>query len=119
MAVCSVTTPLISGIGTDESRHNVILIDKYLWRGRNFEGTSPADMGGRIELLEIHSKMNIIYLDTIEVIFVAIDHLDADFDGLVIYNQVAHVELAAIAVRYSVRERGKIQNSGMRANLGY
>jgi 3-hydroxyacyl-CoA dehydrogenase len=66
--------------------------------GKRLEGNAGAsliDMGDGVALLEFHSKANAIDDDIIKMGWKALDHLESDFDGLVVGNQGEHFSAGA------------------------
>jgi 3-hydroxyacyl-CoA dehydrogenase len=66
--------------------------------GKRLEGNASAslvDMGDGVLLLEFHSKVNAIDDDIVKMGWRALDHLEHDYDGLVIGNQGEHFSAGA------------------------
>jgi 3-hydroxyacyl-CoA dehydrogenase len=66
--------------------------------GRRIEGNTGAslvDLGDGVLLLEFHSKANAIDDDIIKMGWRALEHLEHDYDGLVIGNQGEHFSAGA------------------------
>lgn len=53
----------------------------------HYADASLIDLGDGVACVEFHSKLNIIGADTVRMLSLALDRLDADFDALVIVNQ--------------------------------
>ncbi|MEE9235626.1 MAG: 3-hydroxyacyl-CoA dehydrogenase NAD-binding domain-containing protein [Candidatus Acidoferrales bacterium] len=58
-------------------------------------GASLLDLGDGIACLEFHSKMNTIGADILQMVQVAMEQLEAGFDGLVVGNQGPHFSAGA------------------------
>lgn len=89
-----------------EPNKNIIIIENLRGEGKEVErlaGASLLDMGDGVLLLEFHSKMNAIDADIQQMVYRAVELMDAHFDGLVVGNQGenfsvgANIALAAMA----------------------
>jgi len=72
---------------TDVKRNNGVVVEN--------DSASLLDMGDGVLLLEFHSKMNALDGDIFKLIYVALDHLHGDAQGLVIGNQEENFSVGA------------------------
>jgi 3-hydroxyacyl-CoA dehydrogenase len=86
-----------SYVRLDRDPRAVVIADLHA-TGKRLEGNAGAsliDMGDGVALLEFHSKANAIDDDIIKMGWKALDHLESDFDGLVVGNQGEHFSAGA------------------------
>jgi 3-hydroxyacyl-CoA dehydrogenase len=62
---------------------------------RENAGASLVDLGDGVACLEFHSKMNTVGGDILQMVQVALDELEKNFDGLIVANQGQHFSAGA------------------------
>jgi len=77
-----------------EPRPGIIIL-KHCHVVRENPGASLIDLGDGVLCVEFHSKMNTIGEDNIAMLYVGIDELERNFEGMVIGNQGDHVSVGA------------------------
>jgi 3-hydroxyacyl-CoA dehydrogenase len=81
-----------------EADPRAVVIRDLKASGKRLEGSAGAslvDMGDGVLLLESHSKANAIDDDIIKMGWRALEHLETDYDGLVVGNQGEHFSAGA------------------------
>lgn len=95
-----------------------VVIDNFRAEGKVVKknaGASLIDMGDGVGLVEFHAKMNAIDADITGMLWDALDHLNSDFDALVIGNQADNFSVGAnigmIAMGAMSGELGQIEDA--------